>query len=69
MNKIELRHAFWAFMLFALAGCVSCSMNGTKTAEDLIEAAGDSGCSIRAIKFDDDHVKQIDCNDVVRVVR
>jgi len=65
-------HKTWIYglLLLALAGCVSCSMGGKKgEAEDLIETAGDAGCNIESIKFEDGQVKQIDCHETVRFVR
>lgn len=64
---------FWKAVIFvalvaALTTCSSCAMGGNKN-EDLIEAASDAGCALRAIKFDDGEVKQIDCHDAVRLIR
>lgn len=62
-------HRYWIWGLLALmVGCSGCAMGGNKN-EDLIEAASDAGCALRAIKFDDGEVKQIDCHDVLRLVR
>jgi hypothetical protein len=65
-------HRYWIYglLVLMLASCVSCSMGGSKNANDLIETAGEAGCNIKSIKFDDSgKVKEIDCHDTVRYVR
>lgn len=59
----------YGFLALVLVGCVSCSMTKKSGSEDLIETAGESGCILKSIKFEDGKIEQIDCHDTIRIVR